>query len=42
MTGLRNSPRLIKGGIVLIDPNTSAVLRIIALQCNQDMFARSL
>jgi hypothetical protein len=36
------SPRLIKGGIVLINPDTSAVLRIIALQYNPDTLTRSL
>jgi len=30
MVTFPNSPRLIKGGIVLIDPDTSAVKRIIA------------
>lgn len=29
MSRFPNSPRLIEGGIVLIDPDTSAVLRII-------------
>jgi hypothetical protein len=33
---------LIKGGIVLVDPDTSAVLRIIALQYNPDTLNRSL
>ena len=42
MTGLSSSPRLIKGGIVLIDPDTSAVLRIIALQYNPDTLTRTL
>jgi hypothetical protein len=32
MSTFPNSPRLLKGGIVLIDPDTSAVQRIIALQ----------
>lgn len=36
------SPRLIKGGIVLLDPGTSAVLRIIALQYNPDTLSRTL
>jgi len=36
------SPRLLKGGIVLIDPDTSAVLRIIALQDNPDALSRTL
>jgi hypothetical protein len=42
MTTFPNSPRLLKGGIVLIDPNTSAVLRIIALQYNPDTLTRTL
>ena len=37
-----NTPRLLKGGIVLIDPNTSAVLRTITLQYNPDTLTRSL
>ena len=42
MTTFPNSPRLLKGGIVLIDPNTGAVLRIIALQYNPDTLSRTL
>jgi len=42
MTGFPNSPRLIKGGIVLIDPETSAVQRIITLQYNPDTLTRTL
>jgi hypothetical protein len=42
MTTFPNSPRLVKGGIVLIDPNTSAVLRTIPLQYNPDTLTRSL
>jgi hypothetical protein len=42
MTTFPNSPRLVKGGIVLIDPNTSAVLRTITLQYNPDTLSRSL
>jgi hypothetical protein len=42
MTSFPNSPRLLKGGIVLIDPQTSAVRRIIALQYNPDTLTRSL
>jgi hypothetical protein len=37
-----NSPRLLKGGIALIDPTTSAVQRIIALQYNPDTITRTL
>ena len=36
------SPRLLKVGIVLIDPDTSAVLRVIALQYNPDSLSRTL
>jgi hypothetical protein len=36
------SPRLIKGGIVLQDPVSGVVLRIIALQYNPDTLTRSL
>jgi hypothetical protein len=42
MTAFPNSPRLIKGGIVLVDATTSAVLRIIALQYNPDTLTRTL
>lgn len=42
MTTFPNSPRLIRGGIVLIDPGTSQVLRIIALQYNPDNLSRTL
>lgn len=42
MTTFPNSPKLIKGGIVLINPGTSAVLRIIALQYNPETLTRSL
>ncbi len=36
------SPRLIKGGLVIIDPDTSAVRRIIILQYNPESLSRSL
>jgi hypothetical protein len=42
MTTFPGSPKLIKGGIVLIDPTTSVVLRIIALQYNPDTLSRTL
>ncbi len=42
MNTFPNSPRLVKGGIVLIDPNTSAVVRTIPLQYNPDTLTRSL
>ena len=42
MATFPNSPRLVKGGIVLIDPDTAAVQRIIALQYNPDTLSRTL
>jgi len=36
------SPRLLKGGLVEVDPDTSKVLRVIALQYNPDTLTRSL
>lgn len=42
MTTFPNSPRLVKGGIVLLDPASSVVRRIIALQYNPDTLSRSL
>lgn len=42
MTGFPNSPRLVKGGIVTLDPYTSIVQGIIALQYNPDSLSRSL
>jgi hypothetical protein len=36
------SPRLIKGGIVTMDPDTSVVLSVIPLQYNPDTLTRSL
>lgn len=36
------SPRLLKAGIVLVDPQTGAVQRVIALQYNPDSLSRSL
>lgn len=42
MTTFPNSPRLLKGGIVLIDPDSGAVGRIIALQYNPDTMSRTL
>jgi hypothetical protein len=42
MTTFPNSPRLLKGGIVLIDPDSSAVQRIITLQYNPDTLSRTL
>ena len=42
MTTFPNSPRLLKGGIVLIDPDTGVVQRIIVLQYNPDTLSRTL
>jgi hypothetical protein len=42
MTAFPGSPRLIKGGIVLVDPDTGTVQRIIALQYNPDSMTRTL
>jgi hypothetical protein len=42
MSTFPNSPRLLKGGIVLIDADTGVVQRIIVLQYNPDTLTRSL
>src|SRR5437867_12869112 len=42
MSNFPGSPRLLKGGIVLVDPQTAAVKRIIALQYNPDTLTRTL
>src|SRR5438552_18688200 len=42
MSAFPNSPRLLKGGIVLVEPDTGAVQRIISLQYNPDTLTRSL
>ena len=42
MSNFPGSPRLLKGGIVLIDSQTAAVKRIIALQYNPDTLTRTL
>jgi hypothetical protein len=36
------SPRLLKGGLVLLDPDSGRVLRVIALQFNPDSLTRTL
>ena len=38
---LASSPRLIKGGLVVLDPSGARVLRTIALQYNPDTLSRS-
>lgn len=42
MSTFPNSPKLLKGGIVLLDPESGAVLRIIPLQYNPDTLSRTL
>lgn len=42
MTSYPRSPRLIKGGIVLVDPVSGAVQRVIALQYNPETLSRTL
>jgi hypothetical protein len=41
-TSFPGSPRILKGGIVVLDPTTGQVLRVIALQYNPDTLTRSL
>lgn len=42
MTGFSNSPRIVKGGLVLIDPDSAQVRRVISLQYNPDTLTRTL
>jgi hypothetical protein len=42
MTGLANSPRLVRCGIVLVDPDSGVVQRVITLQYNPQTLSRSL
>ncbi|MCZ4304108.1 hypothetical protein O4G98_05125 [Zoogloeaceae bacterium G21618-S1] len=42
MSGYSQSPRIVKGGIVLIDPQSAQVRRVIALQYNPEKLSRSL
>jgi hypothetical protein len=41
-TNFPNSPRLVKGGLLLMDPTTSVVRGVIALQYNPDSLSRTL
>lgn len=41
MTTFPNSPKLFKGGVVLIDPESSQVKRVIPLQYNPASVSRS-
>ncbi len=40
MSGLTQSPRIVKGGIVLVDPDSAQVRRVISLQYNPDSLTR--
>ncbi|WJN57319.1 hypothetical protein [Pseudomonas sp. SO81] len=42
MSTFPNSPRVVKGGLVLVDPETAKVRRVISLQYNPDSLKRSL
>jgi hypothetical protein len=42
MSSFPGSPKLIKGGLVVVDADTSRVLRIISLQYNADTLTRTL
>jgi hypothetical protein len=42
MSGYSNSPKILKGGIVLIDAESGRVQRIISLQYNPDSLTRTL
>lgn len=42
MSAFPGSPKVVKGGIVLLDPETGVVLRVIALQYNPEMLSRTL
>ena len=42
MTGYSRSPRLLRGGLVLLDPTSGTVQRVMPLQYNPDSIIRSL
>lgn len=42
MSSFPNSPKLIKGGLVLVDADTARVLSVISLQYNSDSLTRTL
>ncbi|WP_426105212.1 hypothetical protein [Massilia sp. TSP1-1-2] len=42
MTGFSNSPRLLKGGLILMNPADGLIQRVIALQYNPDTVTRAL
>lgn len=41
MSGFPNSPQLLKAGIVIMQPDNGAVIRVISLQYNPDTLTRS-
>jgi hypothetical protein len=41
VTTFPGSPKLLKGGIVLVDPESGAVLRVVTLQYNPETLSRS-
>jgi hypothetical protein len=42
MSGLASGPRLLKGGLVLVDAATSAIQRVVVLQYNPETLSRTL
>src|SRR5262245_8367135 len=42
MTTFPGTPKTLRGGIVLVDPSSGAVIRVIALQYNPDSISRTL
>jgi len=42
MSTFPNSPKLLKGGLVLLDPDSSAIKRVVALQYNPESVTRTL
>ena len=42
MSAFPGSPRVLKGGIILIDPVSGAIQRVVALQYNPDLLTRTL
>lgn len=42
MSSFPGSPRLLRGGLVLLDPRTQQVRRVVALQYNPDSLSRTL
>jgi hypothetical protein len=42
MSSFPNSPKLIRGGLVLVDPSSGSIRRVITLQYNPDSVSRTL